>query len=390
MRRTMLVMSILGCFMAMSASAFAAVEFSKVGSEVTIKAGEVDFEVPGMLVGCNDGGGSGKVTSKTEIEGKVAFEQCSSSLGKQGKAEAKMTACSIDFLAGDKATLEGVCKIESEGCIIEATGNKELSEADYITTKEGEKGSESEVDLDLDGVSYVASTKCNSLGIEKGKEGNFETISPLVIQGAAAQGARSINVESASMATPAKFILENSGNMVFTLGTKSITCGGLVASGKTASEANQTLAYEMISITNCKTNILNAVEEKIDIEESCANTEFQLRISSGSINSPYLASGRMANPFCGIKGKIMGQTCTVIFPGFQEMAGISLENVTGPPNKMIAKFGRYSMAYYPQNCGTALPAGVGNFNIGRRAVLAGEAKLNAKSTGGSSVNIEVR
>jgi hypothetical protein len=397
MKKIIVLIYLAGCALTLPAPALAANEFSKVGNNVQIKGEGIALEVPGMYVACESTKSNGRVASSTELQSKVLPEKCNSTFGTTSKASAKVTACNLTLYSQDKATLEGGCKVESEGCVIEpsSTANKQLVETGFRDLKEEEKGGiqlEAELNLNLRGITYEATGMCKTLGVEKGKEGALVSVTSLILLGADLPPTRFVRVESANVET-ITFTLTNNTDQVFLFpGGKTMTCGGAVFTGKTTALAERlvSLSFTTLTFANCKTNILNMTEESVEMEAVGANCAYILGPFDGDLtfpNVPQPSGGNLFVNACEVKGQIKNQTCVVTFPGNQWQDGIGMLNVAGPPGKIVVFFTQrmkepYTLRYTSAGCGAG-------FQAGGRATYKGESKLNAKNGVNTAKAIEI-
>jgi len=341
----------------------AAEAFSGVGNTVEEKGGEAVFVVPGGSVRCAHGSGSGKVGSETEAKLEVKYEECKSKFGKESESKATVTSCKSDYSPEGRVTLEGGCKIESLGCVIEvsSTENKGLGEVFYNDVKI-EKGSlESQIDDEVTGITYSAGGFCSLVGIKSGKEGKFDTPSPESAKGMAIQqpaGERVFFVEGATVNNPVTVTSEAIGAQKFaTGGTTSIECTTATFSGTVTAVNPIELKFGTISyggVNGCTTDIemvgfatMEAVKCEYQLVFGARNATQRGRFVQ--LNAP--------GGVCEVIGKV-GLTCEVEFKNFLT---IEYKNNATTPKTMEYKrlVGRYIVT--PKQCPAAVTGSFQDF-----------------------------
>jgi len=339
--------------------ALATEEFSGVGNTVESKSGEVAFIVPGGVVICASSSGTGKVASGVEMKVEVKFAECKSKFGAEGGAEASVTSCKLNLTPEGKVTIEGGCKLESLGCVVEisSTENKGLSEVAYNNVKE-EKGSlEADAAREVKGITYHAGGTCSLVGIKSGKEGEFDGLSLDPVKGVAileSEGARTFRVSGASINNPVTVTVEAAGEQVFETGaTTFIKCSTATFSTTVTNPTPDELIFETISYGGAKACASNIIMETPATMEA-VNCRYKLVVIDSRVG-PLGGTFYQEDPpgkICKVIGKV-GATCTIEFRG---RLGIEYtNNATTPKTVKYKKRGANRYAIEPKGC----PATVG-------------------------------
>jgi hypothetical protein len=378
--------------LALPTSSLAAKEFMKVGNSIQIEGGDADLAVPSADVSCEGSKGTGAVVTATQVKAKVTFEKCTSFFGEKEVA-VKVSTCNVLVTANeatsDAVSLESGCVLESEGCVIEPSGNKELKEGGYVDLKETEGELESEFAADVSGLTYTVNFACELAGIHKGKEGLF--FFNTTVKGADAQTGRRFKAEGAEPAKPRVFELDNTNTHVIKFtGTTNIECGEVKLTGETTAVNNTTLHFTAITYSKCTSNIVPPRQNiTLTANSSC---EYQLSPFADSGTFRGVGSIRTRTGTCEFKAEI-NSTCKVIFFAGQSAGGILFSNVTGPPKTVNVKFTeggasdppyvfQYHLAPVVNACGGSIP-------FQSTARYKGAGTIKAKESGGPATNIEV-
>jgi hypothetical protein len=255
---------------ATSAIASEADEFQKVGNKLTSEGGETVFVFSIASVDCEKNSGTGGVASSTQVKAEVTFSKCKAKLNnEESEIQTKITPCNVNVHAEDTVTLEGGCKAEAKllglTCIIEpsSTKNANLEGTGIFGVKEEESSLESEIALEVVGITYKANSNCEAAGVKGGSEGEVLSLEPMEVHQLGSLPYRRFSIKASSPAAPRTVLLESTNTHELALSsTAKVTCGQIKASGTVGAGVTvlRDLKVGTLKYSKCMTNILGSTE----------------------------------------------------------------------------------------------------------------------------------